>query len=221
MMDLIRINHKDLEDLRLLLLYSKENEMDVEDINKLVLVLGNKYGFDPFTCAINILTGIVSERKRTYSIYNEMFVSTVSKSKKVSKEEKSITETSIDGLMDKRDIDIQVIEKSNGVTKLILNGSKTVSSKKKDPKEYIPELDRWIKTNDLDYMKVRKLISNLEYSKRVKEITPNLVSDDFEYMHEFQEWVESRNLDYLKIRMMLAILAQEKENKKKEIVIDY
>ena len=68
-------------------------------------------------------------------------------------------------------------------------------------------------------MKVRKLISDLQYSKRVKEVTPNLVGEDSEFLCEFQDWVESRDLDYLKLRMMLAILAQKDENKKREAVI--
>ena len=219
MMDLVRINHKDLEDLRLLLLYYKENEMDVEDINKIVIFFGNKYGFDPFAYAINILTGIVSERKKTYPLINEPSDSYIRKSKRVNKENESNIDTTMDHLIDNRDLDIQVTEKSNGVTKIIINGAKSAASKKKDPKEYLPELHRWIKTNDLDYMKVRKLISRLECSKRMKEITPNLVAEDSEYLYEFQDWVESRNLDYLKIRMMLAILAQKDENRKREAVL--
>lgn len=219
MMDLIRINHKDLEDLRLLLLYYKENEMDVDDINKIILFLGNKYGFDPFICAINILTGIVSERKRTYVLYNEPTDYSIQKNTKAGKDKESIIETTIDSPMDNGNLDIQVTEKSKGVTKILINGSKPAEAKKKDPKEYLPELERWIKTNDLDYMKVRKLISDLQYSKRVKEVTPNLVGEDSEFLCEFQDWVESRDLDYLKLRMMLAILAQKDENKKREAVI--
>ena len=221
MMALIRINRNDLEDLRMLLLYSKENEMDVEDINKIILFLGNKYGFDPFTYAINILTGIVSERKRMYPIFDEASASYNLISDKVNEEKKPLFKTAMDAHVDNEAVNIQVTRERNGVKKILINGSKSTVKKEKDPKEYLPELDKWIKTNDMDYIKLRKLISNIEYSKRVKEITPNLVSDDSEYLCEFQEWVESRNLDYLKIRMMLAILAQEEENKKREKVIAY
>ena len=107
-MDLIRINHKDLEDLRLLLLYYKENEMDIDDINKIILFLGNKYGFDPFTCSINILTGIVSERKRTYVLYNEPTDYSIQKKPKAGKDKESIIETTIDSPMDNGNLDIQV-----------------------------------------------------------------------------------------------------------------
>ena len=220
MMELIRISPNDLDDLRNLLMYFKENDIDVDDVNKLVMFLGKKYDFDPFKCAINILTGIVSERKRQFSLYDQPIESP----KKAPKEPKSEplpseVEEKDPSLKIIEDENIEVIEKSKGMKTIRINSKKSKTVRKKDTKDYIPELKKWIRSNGLDLLKVRKLVSDLEYTKRMKEITPGLVAEDSEYLYEFQDWVESRELSYLNIRMMLAILAQEEENRKREAVI--
>ena len=217
MMELIRINPKDLEDLRLLLIYYKENEMDVDDINKLVMFLGKKYGFDPFKCAINILTGIVSERKNRYSPYDDPPVSIKKAPREPIQVVKLPAENKTEPLPEKPE-KFEVIEETEGIKKIVINGIKS-KELRKNPKDYLPELERWIKTNDLDYLKTRKLVSDLEYTKRMKEVTPGLVAEGSDYLQEFQDWIDSRGLNYLNIRMMLAILAQEQENRKREAVI--
>ena len=66
-MELIRLGKNDLEDLRNLLIYLKENGMQIEDLNQMIYHLSKKYEFDPFKYEINLLTGIISERKNQYN----------------------------------------------------------------------------------------------------------------------------------------------------------
>ena len=71
-MELIRLGKKDLEDLRNLLFYLKENGMQIEDLNQMIYHLSKKYKFDPFKYEINLLTGIISERKNQHNPYEQI-----------------------------------------------------------------------------------------------------------------------------------------------------
>ena len=47
-MKLIRLSKNDLTDLRNLLIYLKENGMQIDDLNNMIYHLSKKYEFDPF-----------------------------------------------------------------------------------------------------------------------------------------------------------------------------
>ena len=215
-MDMIRLNKKDLEDLRNLLIYLKENGMQVEDLNNMIYYLGKKYEFDPFKYEINLLTGIVSERKSNFNPFEQ--VTTQAKQQtpvimespvKVISEEESKPK--------KPNITVEKLE--SGARLYRLNQKVEGLPKRPTKSDHLNEFKRWIQKNKLDLITVRKMISMIEQYKRHEEVSPNEFIEKPEEIIELQEWIESRDLDYLKLRMMLAIIAQQEANLNREAVV--
>ena len=215
-MELMRLVKKDLEDLRNLLIYLKENGMQIEDLNQMIYHLSKKYEFDPFKYEINLLTGIISERKNQFNPYEEIRKEKQVRLEAVKKhrqEPKPIQSKA----PRKRDIIIKKIENRGTLYKL--NQRSIDPSRKPDVNEYLKEFKRWLIKNKLDLLTARKMVSVLEQYKRKEELTPQEYYEKPEEIIELQEWIEDRNLDYLKVRMMLAIIDQQDVNLKKGMII--
>lgn len=218
-MVLSRLSNNDLEDLRKLLIYYKENTLDVNDLNEVIILLSEKYEFDPFTCSINILTGIISERKKNTSLYGGLKNLSKKHIDKVTVEKEARLDRKKNVVMGNLKITcdddsdfinnspLPIIDETTAISK---NSSMLINN---IYNSYLSEFDAWINTNDLTYLEVRKMISNLEYYRRMNEVKPNSVHDTTGYLQDFSRWVDSRGLTYLNLRKMLATL-NEGENRK-------
>jgi len=215
-MELIRLGKKDLEDLRNLLFYLKENGMQIEDLNQMIYHLSKKYKFDPFKYEINLLTGIISERKNRFNPYEENRIEKQKKLEKIKELPKENRHKQSEPSK-KRGIIIEHLE--NRGTLYRLNQYNENPTKKPEVNDYLKEFKRWINKNQLDLIKVRGMVSLLEQYKRQEELTPDKYYERPEEIIELQEWIQGRNLDYLKVRMMLAIIDQQQANLKREMII--
>jgi len=215
-MELIRLGKKDLEDLRNLLIYLKENGMQIEDLNNMIYHLSKKYEFDPFKYEINLLTGIISERKNQHNPYEQIRIEKQARLKQT----KDTTHTPIPRQVKRLNTPKIKGEKiENKGTLYRLNQKTEKPQRKPGVSEYLKEFRRWITKNQLDLITVRKMVSMVEQYKRHEELTPDEYYEKPEEIIELQEWIEERNLDYLKIRMMLAIIDQQEVNLNREMVI--
>ena len=213
---MIRLAKNDLVDLRNLLIYLKENGMQIEDLNNMIYHLSKKYEFDPFKYEINLLTGIISERKNQYNPYEQIRIEKQAKLEQTK-------ESTYKPIPEK--IEAPTIPKIRGEkidnkgTLYRLNQKNEEPTSKPGVKKHIKEFRRWINKNQLDLITVRKMVSMVEQYKRHEELTPNEYYEKPEEIIELQEWLEERNLDYLKVRMMLAIIDQQEVNLNREMVI--
>lgn len=190
--------------------------MRIDDVNDMIYYFGEKYGFDPFAYEINLLTGIVSERKQEYISFasstmhkiQEMSNSTPTKFKPKPLKEK---------ISRKSKPSVEKLE--NGATLYRLNQTTETQEETIEHQDHLPEFRRWIAKNGLDLVNVRKMISSIEQYKRIEEISPNTFYEKPEEIIELQEWIESNDLDYLKLRMMIAILAQDEANLYREMAV--
>lgn len=203
-----------MTDLRNLLLYLKENGMQVDDLNNMIYHLSKKYQFDPFKYEINLLTGIISERKNQYNPYEQIRIEKQTRLEtiKVQPQKPKQIETP-----KKPIVEVKKIENRGTLYKL--NQQTETPVERPEVNEHLKEFRRWINTNKLDLITVRKMVSMVEQYKRHEEITPNEYYEKPEEIIELQEWIEDRNLDYLKIRMMLAIIDQQDANLKREMIV--
>ena len=215
-MELIRLGKKDLEDLRNLLIYLKENGMQIEDLNQMIYHLSKKYEFDPFKYEINLLTGIISERKNQLNPYEQIRIEKQARLKQtIETTQKQVPEQAKKPITPDRNV--EKIE--NKGTLYRLNQKTEEPSRKPGIKKHLKEFKRWIHKNQLDLITVRKMISMVEQYKRHEELTPDQYYEKPEEIIELQEWIEDRNLDYLKVRMMLAIIDQQEVNLNREMII--
>ena len=215
-MDLIRLSKNDLTDLRNLLIYLKENGMQIDDLNNMIYHLSKKYEFDPFKYEINLLTGIISERKNQYNPYEQIRIEKQARLEQT----KEITTKPIIKQPErnpKPKIQGEKIEAKGTLYKL--NQKTEEPTTKPETNEYLKEFRRWINKNQHDLITVRKMVSMVEQYKRQEEINPDKYYEKPEEIIELQEWIEERNLDYLRIRMMLAIIDQQEANLKREMVV--
>ena len=215
-MELNRLGKNDLEDLRNLLIYLKENGMQIEDLNQMIYHLSKKYEFDPFKYEINLLTGIISERKNQYNPYEQI---RIEKQARFKQTKESIHKPIPEKIETPTTPKIRGEKIENKGTLYRLNQKNEKPPRKPGVKEHIKEFRRWIHKNQLDLITVRKMVSMVEQYKRQEELTPNEYYEKPEEIIELQEWLEDRNLDYLKVRMMLAIIDQQGANLKREMVI--
>ena len=216
MMELIRLGKKDLEDLRNLLIYLKENGMQIEDLNQMIYHLSKKYEFDPFKYEINLLTGIISERKNQYNPYEQIRIEKQARLEQT----KEQTQKPIPKQAERQIKHNRTVEKiENRGTLYRLNQKTEEPPRKPDANKHLKDFRRWINQNQLELITVRKMVSMVEQYKRHEELTPNEYCEKPEEIIELQEWIEERNLDYLKVRMMLAIIDQQEANLKREMII--
>ena len=215
-MDLIRLAKNDLTDLRNLLIYLKENGMQIDDLNNMIYHLSKKYQFDPFKYEINLLTGIISERKNQHNPYEQIRIEKQARLEQT----KEITKKPIikqPEITKKPKIQGEKIEDKGTLYKL--NQKTEEPTEKPEANEYINEFRRWINKNQHDLITVRKMISMVEQYKRQEELNPDKYYEKPEEIIELQEWLQDRNLDYLRVRMMLAIIDQQEANLKREMVV--
>ena len=215
-MDLIRLSKNDLSDLRNLLLYLKENGMQIDDLNNMIYHLSKKYEFDPFKYEINLLTGIISERKNQYNPYEQI---RIEKQARLEQTKKITNQPIIKQPERNPKPKIQGEKIGNKGTLYKLNQQTEKAPGKPEPNEYLKEFRRWINKNQHDLITVRKMVSMVEQYKRQEEINPDKYYEKPEEIIELQEWIEDRNLDYLRVRMMLAIIDQQEANLKREMVV--
>ena len=158
-MDLIRLGKKDLEDLRNLLIYLKENGMQIEDLNNLIYHLSKKYEFDPFIYEINLLTGIISERKNQYNPYEQIRIEKQTKLKSITEPpQKPGQKQSETPKQPNRNVN----KIENRGTLYRLNQNIGELQKELSINEYLKDFKRWINRNKLDLITVRKMVSMVE-----------------------------------------------------------
>lgn len=207
-MDLVRLCRTDLEDLRNLLLYLKENGMQIDDINDMIYYLGRKYEFDPFRYEINLLTGIVSVRNSHYQSFEELSTNT---------QKQPAAQTILSTSVLKSDAIVEKLDNGKKMNPAIHHTN--ASQREPTIDDYIKEFSYWIKRNQLDLITVRKMISMIEKYRRLEEVSPDEFHELPEEIIELIEWLEARGLNYLKLRMMLTIIAQKEANLNRETVI--
>jgi hypothetical protein len=215
-MDLIRLAKNDLTDLRNLLLYLKENGMQIDDLNNMIYHLSKKYEFDPFKYEINLLTGIISERKNQNNPYEQIRIEKQAKLKQTKESSNKPIPEKIEKPTKPKTRGEKV---QNRGTLYRLNQKNEKPTITPDINEHLKDFRRWINQNQFDLITVRKMVSMVEQYKRHEELTPDEYYKKPEEIIELQEWIEDRNLDYLKLRMMLAIIDQQEVNLKREMVI--